>query len=250
VRKAIAVAALALACAAFVIGLASAAFGQTATPTPSPTATASSAAKTCADFATQAAAQAYFNSKGGSKTNNVDNLDPNRNGIACEGLPGTPTASATATVAPTATTSTLNNTGVFSDLMAMSGLSLLEIGVGLSLLSDRVRRGTKRAPLFVLKLLAKAARQGHNEVALADDVYIVRKPKAPEPVAPQPEPVLSLPAEPAHHKPTTVLLTSPIGATPVTRVDPMDEFAIAVIGLADEQDDDADWPFFTPPDAS
>lgn len=40
--------------------------------------------KDCADFPSQAAAQAYFLSKGGSKTNNVDNLDANHNGIACE----------------------------------------------------------------------------------------------------------------------------------------------------------------------
>lgn len=40
--------------------------------------------KDCADFPSQVAAQAYFLSKGGSKTNNVDNLDANHNGIACE----------------------------------------------------------------------------------------------------------------------------------------------------------------------
>src|SRR5437879_7293815 len=111
-RKAAAVATLALASAAFVIALSAAAFAQTASP--SPTATAA-AAKTCADFATQPAAQAYFTSHGGSKDNNFDNLDPNRNGIACEGLPGTPTASASPTVAPTATTAPLPNNGVFSD---------------------------------------------------------------------------------------------------------------------------------------
>lgn len=48
-----------------------------------PTLTVSSD-KDCADFPSQAAAQAYFLSKGGSKTNNVDNLDANHNGIACE----------------------------------------------------------------------------------------------------------------------------------------------------------------------
>jgi hypothetical protein len=29
----------------------------------------------------------------------------------------------------------------------------------------------------------------------------------------------------------------------------MDEFAIAVIGLDDEETSVADWPYFTPPDA-
>jgi hypothetical protein len=45
---------------------------------------------TCADFKTQPEAQKWFDDHGGSKENNVANLDPNRNGIACEGLPGTP----------------------------------------------------------------------------------------------------------------------------------------------------------------
>jgi hypothetical protein len=41
----------------------------------------------CADFATQAEAQAYFDSKGGSPENNVDQLDENGDGIPCEDLP-------------------------------------------------------------------------------------------------------------------------------------------------------------------
>lgn len=40
----------------------------------------------CVDFGTQNDAQNYFNSQGGSKTNNVDNLDEDGNGIACESL--------------------------------------------------------------------------------------------------------------------------------------------------------------------
>lgn len=39
----------------------------------------------CRDFASQAAAQAYFRANGGSPTNNVDRLDANHNGVACEG---------------------------------------------------------------------------------------------------------------------------------------------------------------------
>lgn len=38
----------------------------------------------CPDFATQDQAQEYFESIGGSKTNNADRLDENHNGIACE----------------------------------------------------------------------------------------------------------------------------------------------------------------------
>lgn len=42
----------------------------------------------CADFAGQGAAQQYFVLDGGSAQMNVDHLDPNHNGIACE--PGEP----------------------------------------------------------------------------------------------------------------------------------------------------------------
>jgi hypothetical protein len=40
--------------------------------------------KDCADFASQAEAQAYFEANGGSPTNNVDNLDADHDGQACE----------------------------------------------------------------------------------------------------------------------------------------------------------------------
>jgi hypothetical protein len=40
----------------------------------------------CSDFDTQQAAQKYFNSQGGSSRKNVDNLDFDRDGIACESL--------------------------------------------------------------------------------------------------------------------------------------------------------------------
>src|SRR5829696_9601256 len=40
--------------------------------------------KDCADFSSQAAAQAYFEANGGSPANNVDNLDADHDGQACE----------------------------------------------------------------------------------------------------------------------------------------------------------------------
>lgn len=46
--------------------------------------------KSCKDFASQAEAQAYFEAHGGNAHNNVDNLDHNHNGIACEVYPYTP----------------------------------------------------------------------------------------------------------------------------------------------------------------
>jgi len=43
----------------------------------------------CADFVSHEEAQAYFEDDGGSRRHNVDHLDPNHNGIACEaGEPG------------------------------------------------------------------------------------------------------------------------------------------------------------------
>jgi hypothetical protein len=46
--------------------------------------------KNCPDFATWGQAQEYFEANGGSAANNVDDLDRNHNGIACEtsNLPG------------------------------------------------------------------------------------------------------------------------------------------------------------------
>ena len=45
--------------------------------------------KDCADFRHQAEAQRYFEADGGSSKKNVDRLDPNHDGIACEhGEPG------------------------------------------------------------------------------------------------------------------------------------------------------------------
>src|SRR4051812_42348034 len=43
--------------------------------------------KYCSDFSTQGDAQAYFDSHGGSPSNNVDGLDADHDGKACESLP-------------------------------------------------------------------------------------------------------------------------------------------------------------------
>lgn len=43
--------------------------------------------KDCADFATHTQAQTYFTNKGGGPSNNVDRLDNDHDGIACENLP-------------------------------------------------------------------------------------------------------------------------------------------------------------------
>lgn len=62
----------------------------TIAPTPAPTIAPApqltSADKDCKDFSNHSEAQAYFNSKGGSASNNVDDLDRDRDGLACESL--------------------------------------------------------------------------------------------------------------------------------------------------------------------
>lgn len=47
----------------------------------------SSGDKDCSDFRTQHQAQKFFKKHGGSRHNNVDDLDADHDGIACEDLP-------------------------------------------------------------------------------------------------------------------------------------------------------------------
>lgn len=58
----------------------------TSTPSKPTSSTASHEDKNCSDFTTHAEAQAYFESMGGSSSNNVDGLDRDRDGLACESL--------------------------------------------------------------------------------------------------------------------------------------------------------------------
>ncbi len=67
----------------------------TISPTPTPASVTTSSGSTpsygggdkdCKDFSSHAEAQSYFESKGGSPSNNVDDLDRDNDGIACESL--------------------------------------------------------------------------------------------------------------------------------------------------------------------
>jgi hypothetical protein len=53
-----------------------------------PVASGGSGDRDCISFGLQPAAQAYFEANGGGPTNNVDNLDADHDGVACEWLPG------------------------------------------------------------------------------------------------------------------------------------------------------------------
>jgi LPXTG-motif cell wall-anchored protein len=95
--------------------------------------------KDCKDFSTQAAAQAFFEAHGGSPSNNVDNLDADHDGKACESLPSGATSPA-----PTgqATAESLPRTGP-SGMLAPLGLAFVLIG-GLAVLASRRRRRALR----------------------------------------------------------------------------------------------------------
>jgi LPXTG-motif cell wall-anchored protein len=99
--------------------------------------------KDCKDFSTQAAAQAFFEAHGGSPSNNVDNLDADHDGKACESLPSGAISGATSP-APTgqATAESLPRTGS-SGMLAPLGLAFVLIG-GLAVLASRRRRRALR----------------------------------------------------------------------------------------------------------
>src|SRR4051794_17954142 len=64
----------------------------------------------CSDFAYQQDAQTYFESRGGSRFNDVDRLDRDHDGVACELLPRRTTLDHSATDVPhTATQSFANS---------------------------------------------------------------------------------------------------------------------------------------------
>ena len=92
----------------------------------------------------------------------------------------TPTATATLTPIPTATatpvpTNTLPKNGAPTAAIALSGLTLLELGYGLKLLARRLQVRARAVPLYLLRKLARAQRSGRNEVEIMDGVYLVRR---------------------------------------------------------------------------
>ncbi|HYZ91789.1 MAG TPA: excalibur calcium-binding domain-containing protein [Actinomycetota bacterium] len=155
--------------------------------------------KDCSDFATQPEAQAFFEQNGGP-TNDPFNLDVDNDGRACEGLPGgtagTPgvTASPGATAVPTATPGTaLPQNGAPTAAIALSGLTCLEAGYGLTLAARRMGVRRRALPLFLMRKLLRAVDEGESEVPIMEDVFLVRRPRQVQEVpvnAPQPEPIV------------------------------------------------------------
>jgi hypothetical protein len=141
-------------------------------------------AKSCADFKTQAEAQAFYNAHKNDNPSNPDpfQLDVDGDGKACEGLPAAPatTAAPAATVAPATTaapTQSLPKNGVETGVLALSGLSFLEAGYGLTLLSKRLGVSRRYVPVYLLRQLVRAGAEGRNTVDLGDDVYLIKLPE-------------------------------------------------------------------------
>jgi len=88
--------------------------------------------KDCKDFSSHDAAQAWFTAHGGSATNNVDGLDADHDGIACE-YPASWSgwAATTATTVPSspAPDGTLAHTGSPAEMSAFAGSTLLLAGI-------------------------------------------------------------------------------------------------------------------------
>jgi hypothetical protein len=158
------------------------AFAQTPTPTSAATGT-----QDCADFDTQEQAQAFYDQHTTDTPGNPDpfDLDTDGDGKACEGLPTsasaspavsaapTPVAGATATPAPTS--GSLGATGVETGVLALSGLSLLELGYGLTLASRRLGVRRRAIPLYLIRKFAHAARTGDGQIQVAEDMYLVHR---------------------------------------------------------------------------
>lgn len=219
----------------FLVLLAAGTAWAQATPTPT-------GRRDCSDFSTQQQAQDFFTQNGGPQ-NDPFNLDVDNDGQACEGLPGgtsAPGPSPSVTQTPAASPGqTLPTNGAPTAVIALSGLTFLEAGYGMTLVARRIGVRRRALPLYLMRTLIKAAREGQNEVALTEDVYLVRR---TQPALPAPRHsfmgvfidgdagVTTEPAVVAHPAPT-VAPTPPASAR--------EEHETGNVG---------DWPFFTPSD--
>ncbi len=217
----------------------------------------------CSDFDTQQEAQAFFTQNGGPQ-NDPFNLDVDNDGQACEGLrSGTgaspsPGASATASAAPTASpgTNTLPKNGAATTAMALSGLSFLEAGFGMTLAARSLGVRRRALPAYLMRKMIRAHNEGQSEVALMDNVYLVRKPKDPDPksLGPLIVPLLFGDAPEAEKAPV-----EPVALTELDVVMLNEDLSMHPRSLSSPEPlwwesqkssmSWAEWPFFTPPPA-
>lgn len=147
-----------------------------------PFARAQTGDRNCSDFSSQEEAQAYFDSNGGSASNNVDGLDADNDAIPCEELASSGAVSPSTAApsvetpapaaAPAASPQALTATGIETGVLGMSGLTVLLFGLGLLTLSAemRSRAGAVVAPATtvvrtaVYAVLPTRARRGGPKV--------------------------------------------------------------------------------------
>ncbi|MEX2538635.1 MAG: hypothetical protein WD646_08280 [Actinomycetota bacterium] len=169
---------------------------QTATPTGSP------ATQDCADFDTQEEAQAVYDDRKDDDPNDVDplDLDTDGDGRACEGLPSSaqattsPTPAATTTPTPTPS-GNLTETGAATGVMALSGISLLELGYGLTLLARRWGVRSRQLPVYLLRKVVRARRAGQDRIELTDDLFVVHRSVLEEEEEAEPEMLVKDPVQ-------------------------------------------------------
>lgn len=129
----------------------------------------------CSDFSTQEEAQQYYDDHRDDDPNDPDpfDLDTDGDGQACEGLPTSQAATPSPTGSPAA--NTLPKNGAETGVIAMSGLSLLEAGYGLTLASKRLGIRRRSIPLYLMRRMISAAERGSDRVEVAEDVYLVHR---------------------------------------------------------------------------
>lgn len=115
----------------------------------------------------------------------------------------------------------LPNNGAFSTLLALSGLSLVEAGLGLQMLSSRMRERGKQLPVRILKKMAAGADRGRRSFTRG---LAARPAKRSDPVRP---PV-------------------PMGPIPIDGVTGMVATPVVASRRGSSEGSD-DWPYFTPP---
>lgn len=102
----------------------------------------------CDDFNSQADAQAYFRSQGGSPSNNVDDLDRDNDGVACEdhttypngARDETPAAGTAPAPAAPAAPAPVANTAMEQPLPLFVPVAVLGVLLGSTLVLRRVTR--------------------------------------------------------------------------------------------------------------
>ncbi len=131
----------------------------------------------CSSFATQQQAQAFYDQHKNDNPSNPDpyHLDADGDGKACEGLPSAPAAVATAAPVASTPAPSIPKNGADTGVMALSGISLLEAGYGMTLLARRYGVKRRNVPIYLLRKLVSAGKLGESTVALGDDVYLVHE---------------------------------------------------------------------------